>query len=156
MNSHMRSVVLLFVLASAACTSSNPVDRFSGTYRSNERESVLLPGEHIPAGFEYSIADDGVILHTIQSFTDPSGAPVKLQWRGECDGRDRPIEGAAPPGMQMSCIRAEGALLNKVSGQGWTYSERCVLPSPERLVCSGTMPDAQGTVHPFSYVLDRL
>ena len=149
--------ITAFVIGVSACASTPPPPAsFSGTYRGNEAESRMLPGEHVPKDFVYTIKDDGKTLSTLQTFTATDGKAVRLVWNGECDGKDRPIEGALPPGMSMSCRRAaDGALVNTISSVGWRYTETCVLISPNRMTCTGTMADAAGKPQPFSYVLDR-
>jgi len=149
--------ILAFFTAVAACASTRaPLASFSGTYRGNEADSIMLPGEHVPKDFVYVIKDDGRTLNTVQTFTTIDGKAVKLVWNGVCDGKVRPIEGALPPGMSMSCRRArDGALVNTILGAGWGYTETCVLTSKTRVTCAGVVDDAAGNPQPFSYALDR-
>jgi hypothetical protein len=154
----MRFPGMIALIASlAACASTHPrYASFSGTYRGNEADSLMLPGEHVPKDFVYVIEDDGRRLKTVQTFTAIDGKAVRLVWDGPCDEKERPIEGALPPGMRMSCRRArDGALVNTVSGEGWSYTETCVLTTKTRMTCAGTMADAAGNPQPFSYALDR-
>lgn len=152
------SCIVLLVLLLAGCATkavqSGPAG-FSGTYKGNEAASVMLPGERVPENFVSVIEDDGVRLTMTQTFRGPEGETAKLVWTGECDGRSRSIDGAQRP-MQMSCIRSQaGALINRISGEGWAYTETCVMSTPRRMTCSGAMPDASGVDRNFSYVLDK-
>lgn len=156
----MRTILLIscaaFVIASCARNTS-----FSGVYVGNEAASVMPAGQQVPPNFRLVIEDDGVALKTVQTFTADSGEPVRLVWQGECDGKERPVEGALQPGMRLSCRRsASGALVNTVSGADisgadWSYVETCLLESRMRMTCKGNMLDENHKPLPFSYAFDR-
>ena len=152
---------VLFILGAALVTASCAnSSAFSGTYVGNEAASVMPPDQKVPPNFRLVIEDDGVAVKTVQTFTADSGETVRLVWQGECDGKERPVEGALPPGMQLSCRRSAGALVNTVSGAdlsgtAWTYVETCVLESKIRMTCKGNMQDEKGQPLPFSYAFDR-
>jgi hypothetical protein len=153
----VRLLLLCAVTALTSCagTTARPVS-LSGTYVGNAAQSVMLPGERAPRDLLFVVEDNGAQLKTVQSFTAPSGGTVRLIWDGECDGKARPVQGAAPPGIQLSCQRsADGALINTVSGEDWSYVETCMLESKTRLTCKGSMPDDKGVAQPFSYAFDR-
>lgn len=150
--------ILGAVLVTASCANSSA---FSGTYVGNEAASVMPPGQKVPPNFRLVIEDDGVAVKTVQTFTADSGETVRLVWQGECDGKERPVEGALQPDMRLSCRRSDsGALVNTVSGSdasgiGWSYVETCVMESKARMTCRGNMLDEKGQPLPFSYAFDR-
>ena len=79
------------------------------------------------------IEDDGALITTTQTFTADSGETVRLVWRGECDGKEHPVEGALTP-FQLSCRRsASGALVNTIVSGAGSYVETCVLESKVRM-----------------------
>ena len=145
-------------IVGASCASDRS---FSGTYVGNEAASVMPPGQQVPPNFRLVIEDDGVAIRTIQTFTADSGEAVRLVWVGECDGKERPVQGALQAGMRLSCRRsASGALVNTVSGADisgadWTYVETCVMESKVRMTCKGNMTDEKGQPVPFAYAFDR-
>jgi hypothetical protein len=150
----VRTLLILCAASMTASCSSTP--SFSGTYLGNEAASVMPPGQKVPPNFRLVIEDDGVAIKTIQTFTVDSREAVRLVWEGECDGKERPVVGAAPPGMHLSCRRsASGALVNTISGADWSYVETCVLESKVRMTCKGSMLDEKGQPLPFSYAFDR-
>lgn len=147
---------LLILCAASVAASCSSTASFTGTYVGNEGASVMPPGQKVPPNFRLVIDDDGVAIKTVQTFTAASGEAVQLVWQGECDGKERPVVGAAPPGIQLSCRRSSaGALVNTVSSADWSYVETCVLDSKVRMTCKGNMLDEKGQPLPFSYAFDR-
>jgi len=101
------------------------------------------------------IEDDGDLLTTTQTFTADSGETVRLVWRGECDGKERPVEGALTP-FRLSCRRSSsGALINTIVSDAGSYVETCALESKVRMTCKGEQLNAQGRPQAFSYAFDR-
>jgi len=150
------AVGTLLILCAASVASCSSTASFSGTYVGNEAASVMPPGQKVPPNFRLVIEDDGVAIKTVQTFIAASGEAVQLVWQGECDGKERPVVGAAPPGIQLSCRRSSsGALINTVSSADWSYVETCVLDSKVRMTCKGSMLDEKGEPLPFSYAFDR-
>ena len=96
-------LILCAVLATASCTTRNS---FSGSYVGNDAASVMPPGQQVPPNFRLFIEDDGVVIKNVQTFTADSGETVRLVWQGECDGKERPVEGALQPDMRLSCRRS--------------------------------------------------
>jgi len=148
--------VLLMTCAAMAGASCTSTSSFSGTYVGNEAASVMPPGQQVPPNFRLVMEETGAVIRTEQTFTADSGEAVKLVWEGACDGKDRPVQGAAPPGIQQSCRRgASGAIVNTVSSADWSYVETCSMESKVRMTCKGTMLDGNGKSVPFAYVFDR-
>src|SRR5262245_59538284 len=133
----MRSILVcaLLAVAAGACTSAGQ-GSLTGTYVANAAQSVMLPGEEVPPDMLFVIEEHGAHLKTTQSFKATSGEAVRLVWQGECDGQERQVQGALPPGIRLSCRRpADGSLINTVSSEGWSYVETCRLESTTRLSC---------------------
>lgn len=146
------ALVSCMVIATVSCTDTSSL---RGTYVANEGASVLPPGERVPPNFRMIIEDDGALITTTQTFTADSGETVRLVWRGECDGKERPVEGALTP-FQQSCRRsASGALVNTIVSGAGSYVETCVLESKVRMTCKGEQPNQEGRLQPFSYAFDR-
>jgi hypothetical protein len=150
------AVCWLSVLALAACAASPLRHGLSGRYAANAEASVLLPGDETPRDFVLEIEDDGTTFATTQAFTATSGEPVRLSWRGACDGTVRPVEGSFVE-MQMSCRRsADGAVISTIAVGPMQYDETCRLKTSQRLVCEGEAPGSDRQAHRFSYAFDRL
>ena len=154
---YVRCLSLCAAIALTSCADTAARQgSLSGTYVGNALQSVMLPGERAPPDLLFVIEESGAHLKTVQSFTASTGETVRLIWEGECDGQPRPVQGAAPPGIRLSCRRAaDGALINTVASEDWSYVETCSLESKTRLTCKGSMPDDQGVARPFSYAFDR-
>jgi hypothetical protein len=148
----LKAALLICTVIVIACTGTPSLQ---GTYVGNEAASVLPAGERVPPNFRMTIEDDGVFLTTTQSFTADSGETVQLVWKGECDGQERPVEGALTP-LRLSCRRsASGALINTIVSDAGSYVETCVLESKVRMTCKGEQPNEQGRPQAFSYAFDR-
>jgi hypothetical protein len=155
----LSGVVLVSVLA--ACTTTPIVSRtpFEGTWVPNVAESVLPPGQQIPADMRSVIKDDGHYLQTTQTFTGGTGMKVAYVWNSVCDGRASDVQGVDPPGfVTLSCVRnADGSMVDKLTDKaGYSHVETCSITADGRKqVCKGVARFPSEAEHSFVYVFDR-
>jgi hypothetical protein len=152
-------LAVVCALLATACTghkTSGPV-LFNGTFHGNEAESKMPPGMHVPTDYVGVMKDDGVRFHSVQTYTTPSGQPVRHVWDGVCDGQLTPVQGASG-GARLGCVRTpQGEMINTVTDDnGYRQVETCRMSRQgTRETCVGTMTLPAGSTQDFVYVFDQ-
>jgi hypothetical protein len=155
----MFNCIAVVLTVSACSTAPHKPALFTGTWVGIEAESIMLPGQHVPADMLVTFRDDGESIEQTQTFTSNAGQKVRYFWKGICDGKPRPVEGGPPSiNLTLSCTRtAVGALIQTLTDNaGYSHVETCTMSANgQKHSCKGTATLPNGAKQDFVYVFNR-